>query len=121
MQNGTLQLRQSYQVLVTGLLVALHLSQHSSILSGFGEIPSTATNMAAAVNKSFASPAANADYPVALHDVAEGLLARVYNGVNGTSLVFTVLLLLVAYDQCALLLSKFAQTTNHIPSQLYME
>ena len=77
--------------------------------------------MAAAVNKSFASPAANADYPVALHDVAGGLLARVYNGFSGTSLVLTVLLLLVTYDQCALLLSEAAQTTNHNISQIHME
>ena len=62
--------------------------------------------MAAAVHKSFASPAANAEYPTALHDVAGGLLARVYNGVSGTSMVVTMLLLLVAYDQCALLPSE---------------
>ena len=58
--------------------------------------------MAAAINKSFTSPAANAEYPAALQDVAGGLLAQAYDGISRTSLAITVLLLLVAYDQCAL-------------------
>lgn len=62
--------------------------------------------MAAVVNKSFASPAANAEYPTALDDVAGGLLARVYNGVSGTSIVITVVLMLIAYDQCELFSSE---------------
>ncbi len=73
----------------------------------------SAIDMAAAVNKSFASPAANAEYPMALHDVAGGFLARVYNGLSGTSMVITVLLLFVAYDQCSLLLSSNLTVTDY--------
>lgn len=77
--------------------------------------------MAAAVNKSFVSPAANAEYPVVLHDVAGGLLARAFNSVSGTSMVITVLLLLVAYDQCALPLSSRPIVTDLKYSQIHME
>ena len=55
--------------------------------------------MAAIVNGSFVSPIANADYPN-LSPAEGGLLSRLYNGVSGLSATITVLLVLVAYDQC---------------------
>ena len=55
--------------------------------------------MAAVMNGSFASPIANADY-IALSSVDGGLFSKVYNGMSGLSLTVTVLLMLVAYDQC---------------------
>ncbi len=55
--------------------------------------------MASVVNGSFASPLANADYT----SVSDGgLLSRAYNGVSGLSVFVTFLLVLVAYDQCEL-------------------
>ena len=53
--------------------------------------------MASVVNGSFASPLANADFPVASDG---GLLSRALNGSSGLSLFITFLLMLVAYDQC---------------------
>ena len=55
--------------------------------------------MAAVMNGSFASPIANADY-IALSPVDGGLFSRLYNGMSGLSLTVTVLVMLVAYDQC---------------------
>ena len=60
--------------------------------------------MAAMVNGSFASPAANADYATAISAADEGLLSRIYNGTSGLSVAATMLLILVAYDQCKLAL-----------------
>lgn len=51
------------------------------------------------VNGSFASPAASLDYPT-LAPVNGGVLSSIYNGMNGPSVVATLLLLLIAYDQC---------------------
>ena len=53
-----------------------------------------------AVNGSFASPLANAEYPRSLDTPSGGFLGQMYNGLNGYSLVITSFLLLVAYDQC---------------------
>ena len=55
--------------------------------------------MAAVMNGSFASPIASADY-IALSPMDGGVFSRVYNGMSGLSLTVTVLLMLVAYDQC---------------------
>lgn len=100
------------------------LVQYSPTPTRLRQILFSAAGMAAAVNKSFTSPAANAEYPVALHDVAGGLLARVFSGVSGvsgTGMVITLLLLLVAYDQCLLSLSSGPIVTDHKFSQIYME
>lgn len=51
------------------------------------------------MNGSFASPIASADY-AALSPAEGGLLSRVYNGMSGLSVTVTLLLILVAYDQC---------------------
>jgi len=56
--------------------------------------------MASIANGSFASPLAHAQYPMAPTSTAGGLLARVYDGTSAFSLLVTVFLLLVAYDQC---------------------
>lgn len=50
-----------------------------------------------AVNGSFTSPAANADYK---SPADTGLLSAVFNGISGWAAVLAVLLILVAYDQC---------------------
>ena len=55
--------------------------------------------MAAVVNATFASPIANADY-TAFSPADGGLLSRVYNGISGLSVTITLLLILIAYDQC---------------------
>lgn len=54
----------------------------------------------AAVNGSFASPAANADYKLPVSGTLAGVLSNLYNGISGWAAVLTVLLVLVAYDQC---------------------
>ena len=58
--------------------------------------------MATVANGSFASPAANTDYVVALAPGSSGVLSYVYNGMNGWSMVLSFLLMLVAYDQSEL-------------------
>lgn len=63
--------------------------------------------MATVVNGSFASPLANADFPI-LSD--GGLLSRVYNATSGLSVFVTFLLILVAYDQCEFLWSQLLWT-----------
>ena len=55
--------------------------------------------MAAVVNSTFASPIANADY-LPFTPTEGGFLSRVYNGMSGLSITITLLLILVAYDQC---------------------
>ena len=55
--------------------------------------------MAATVNGSFASPRAMADH-AAISSTDSGLLSAVYNGIGGLSITITVLLILIAYDQC---------------------
>lgn len=56
--------------------------------------------LAAALNRSFASPVLNFDYPAAQKTANEGLLLRVYDGISGFSVFVTLILVLVAYDQC---------------------
>ena len=60
--------------------------------------------LAAALNRSFASPVSNFDYPAAQKTASEGLLLRVYDGISGFSVFVTLILVLVAYDQCKLVL-----------------
>lgn len=56
--------------------------------------------MASMPNGSFASPLAHAQYPIAPVSTPAGLVTRVYNGTSAFSLLVTVFLLLVTYDQC---------------------
>ena len=61
--------------------------------------------MASLVNGSFASPLADAN--LSLKTVTEGgWLAKVYNGMSGLNVLISFLLVLVAYDQCELLLHE---------------
>lgn len=56
--------------------------------------------MAGVVNASFSSPTADAQYPF-VGGVAEGgLLSQLFNGFNFLSVSVSLLLVLVAYDQC---------------------
>ena len=64
-------------------------------------VPLPSPSMAAIVNATFASPIANADY-TAFSPADGGILSRVYNGISGLSVTVTLLLILVAYDQCEL-------------------
>ena len=56
--------------------------------------------MAHVVNASFSSPTADAHYPLAGGAVEGGLLSQLFNGVNLMSISVSLLLILVAYDQC---------------------
>lgn len=56
--------------------------------------------MAAVSNATFASPLANADYTAAPNAAAGGLLFRLYDGMNGFNVFASLLLVLIAYDQC---------------------
>lgn len=56
--------------------------------------------LAAALNRSLISPVSNFDYPAAQKTGSEGLLFRVYDGISGFSVFVTLILVLVAYDQC---------------------
>lgn len=56
--------------------------------------------LAAALNRSFASPMSDFDYPAAQKTGSEGLLLRVYDCISGFSVFVTLILVLVAYDQC---------------------
>lgn len=51
-------------------------------------------------NGTFASPVANALYVTTLEPNTEGLLNQLYTRLNGWSVAITLLVLLVAYDQC---------------------
>lgn len=51
-------------------------------------------------NGSFTSPLANADLHIPRDLDGAGLLSSVYNGVSGWNAVLTLILALVAYDQC---------------------
>ena len=84
-------------------------------------IPSPSLSMAAVVNGSFSSPIATADYsPISSGD--GGLLSKVYNGMSGLSATVTVLLILVAYDQCKSRLYKhLLQVTETCYSQVCLE
>ena len=54
--------------------------------------------MAAIMNGTFASPTADAKYAV-FTTQDEGFLARLYGGVGAWSVVLTLFLMLVVYDQ----------------------
>ena len=56
--------------------------------------------MAALSNGSFVSPLANLDHVAAMPITDSSFLFHVYSGINAWSAVLTVLLMLVAYDQC---------------------
>lgn len=56
----------------------------------------------AAVNGSYASPLATAEYPAQLNNVTGGFLSQLYDGLNGWSIFAAILLVLVLYDQCKL-------------------
>lgn len=60
--------------------------------------------LAAALNRSFASPVSSFDYPAAQKTAIEGLLLRIYDGISGFNVFVTLILVLVAYDQCKLVL-----------------
>ena len=55
---------------------------------------------AAAVDASFTSPTADAQFSPLPHVPVGGLISQLYGGVNGWSLLLTFLLLCVTYDQC---------------------
>lgn len=52
----------------------------------------------AAVNASYASPLADAAF-AKVNMPADGIVARLSNGVNGWSIALTILAILVTYDQ----------------------
>jgi len=55
----------------------------------------------ATLNASFASPLANAAHAkIQMQMPVDGIVARVFNGLNVWSALLGVLLLLVSYDQC---------------------
>ena len=56
--------------------------------------------MAAVMNGTFASPAANAEYALPSQASDNGLLALLFSGLNGWTVAFTLIFLSVAYDQC---------------------
>jgi hypothetical protein len=53
------------------------------------------------VNTSFASPLANANLKIAISGGDGGFLTAFYNEFNAWTVALTLLLALVAYDQCA--------------------
>ena len=59
---------------------------------------------AAANNASFTSPLANAEYQASLSAATGGLLARVCDGMSPLNFFVSLLLILIAYDQCELLM-----------------
>lgn len=58
------------------------------------------------MNGSFPSPLANADYVSASDG---GLLSRAFNSISGLSAFLTFLMILIAYDQCELVVSQVKQ------------
>lgn len=61
----------------------------------------------AAVNDaSFTSPVANADYPDSLAAATGGLFSRLYDGMSGFNMFLSLLLILIAYDQCEFLMHE---------------
>lgn len=58
-------------------------------------------------NGSYASPLANAKYPIGLDQTAGGFFSRIC-AFNGYSLFAITLLLLVGYDQCRYMLRPFS-------------
>ena len=61
---------------------------------------------AAVNNASFTSPLANAEYQASLSAATGGLLARVGNGMSPFNFFVLLLLILIAYDQCELLIRE---------------
>lgn len=61
---------------------------------------------AAVNNASFTSPVANADYSDSLTAATGGLLSRLYDGMSGFNLFLSLLLILIAYDQCEFLMHE---------------
>ena len=55
--------------------------------------------MAAILKSSFASPTADAKYPAVFPSSDDGFLSRVYSGMSAWSIVLTLFLMLVTYDQ----------------------
>jgi len=51
------------------------------------------------MNASYASPVADAAFAKVRAIAPEGVVARLLNGINGWTVVLTILLSLVAYDQ----------------------
>jgi hypothetical protein len=66
------------------------------------------------VNASFASPLANADLKIATVSSQTGLLTTSYNGLNAWTVALTILLTLVAYDQCAPSSQEFANAMHRL-------
>ena len=62
--------------------------------------------VAATVNGSFTSPLANAEYSATVNANAGGVFVRVYDGMNGFTVFASLLLCLIAYDQCKLATSR---------------
>jgi hypothetical protein len=62
---------------------------------------SAAQAMDTLVNASFASPLANANLKIPISGGDGGFLTAFYNGFNAWTVALTLLLTLVAYDQCA--------------------
>lgn len=56
--------------------------------------------MASVVNGSFPSPGANAGFTSVLKAEDAGILSHVYHGLSGWSVALTLIMILVAYDQC---------------------
>lgn len=74
--------------------------------------------MAATVNASFTSPVANADYSATANVNAGGVFARVYDGMNGFTVFASLLLCLIAYDQCKLARRSNADNANPLNLEL---
>jgi hypothetical protein len=75
--------------------------RNSAAIRWSGTIPA-AQAMDALVNASFASPLANANLKIPISGGDGGFLTAIYNGYNAWTVALTLLLTLVAYDQCAL-------------------
>ena len=69
------------------------------------------------LNASFASPVADAA-TAKIQMPVEGLLGHLLNGMSAWSILATVFLLLVTYDQCEYLQHKQAQPTLTVISEL---
>lgn len=75
-------------------------------------------------NTSFASPVANANLASPADAGTAGLLAGLYHGVNGWTAALTLLLILIAYDQCKYQTERrklaFCWITDILLSQVHM-
>jgi hypothetical protein len=84
---------------VSGSSPILSQEQRRDSLVG---IISAAQAMDTPVNASFVSPLANANLKIPISSGDGGFLAAIYDGSNAWTVALTLLLTLVAYDQCAL-------------------